>query len=263
MTHFRISHLGFTLLEMIGVLAITAIIAATITPNVVRQLNAANADAEAQTLDTLGGALVDYIEANKRIPGPPNADWSGSIAQMAAVPTALVLRNEKGFLRGYYVDPRFFTASAQAFSAYQQQHGLATAPVSPRIMLVSMLKSNAPGAPTTAAGFNDIWEQTNTPSIVESNDNHIERINLSDLFQQVVLINNLEVQPAYRIEGGPATSLALASAGGTLGLTRFIVRGSRLELVNDSGAQDRTVLIGGASSATYADSGGTGRWDLP
>lgn len=253
---------GFTLIEMIGVLAITAIVAAAITPNVVRQLSAANADAEARTLELLGDALRDYIESNKRIPGLANVDWSGSIAQMAAIPTASVLQNERGFRRGYYVDPRFFTTSDLRFNAYQQQRGLATAPVSPRIMLVSMLKQNVPNPPNSSADFDAIWQQTNRASLVEGTNVHIERINLSDLFQQVVLINDLEVQPSYRIEGGPTTRLALGSAGGRLGLTRFIVRGSRLELVNDGGVQERTVLVRDSSSAIFTDAGGSGRWDL-
>ena len=57
----RARHQGFTLIEMIGVLAVLAILSALIAPNVIRQLNAATQDAETQNLQAIGHGVELYM----------------------------------------------------------------------------------------------------------------------------------------------------------------------------------------------------------
>ena len=54
---------GFTLIEMIGVLAIMAILAAVITPNALRTLDRAAIRAEADTLHNLGDQVKNFLKA--------------------------------------------------------------------------------------------------------------------------------------------------------------------------------------------------------
>jgi prepilin-type N-terminal cleavage/methylation domain len=79
---------GFTLIEMVGVLAIMAILSAMIVPNVVKQMQGARQDVEDQTLDILADGLVNYVLENRIIPqsGYGQGIWSGNIATQTDLP---------------------------------------------------------------------------------------------------------------------------------------------------------------------------------
>ena len=66
----RPSHRGFTLVEMIGVLAIMAVVAAMVAPSVVRQIKTATAVGEDAKLDDIVQALTNGIRATGIIPNP-------------------------------------------------------------------------------------------------------------------------------------------------------------------------------------------------
>jgi len=63
-------HRGFTLVEMIGVLAIMAVVAAMVAPSVVRQIKTATAVGEDAKLDDIVQALTNGIRATGIIPNP-------------------------------------------------------------------------------------------------------------------------------------------------------------------------------------------------
>ncbi len=248
---------GFTLIEMIGVLAIISTLAAVLVPNVVKGVDEAVMEAEGKDLTALAGALDTYTTANKRIPNA--AGWVAALAGVTSMSSNKVNLNERGFRRGYYVDPRFFTTTATAFAGYTQTNGRTTAPVSPRIMIVSDLTRNAPAAPTTAAAFNAIWDQTAAATVKEGARVRVQRIHLGSWFLPVLLTNQFTSAVGYSIEARGAISLPAVSAGGGTGITRYLLKGSKVLLRKPpfpAGALERAVLVTAPRELSYVSSGG-------
>jgi prepilin-type N-terminal cleavage/methylation domain-containing protein len=248
---------GFTLIEMIGVLAVISILAAVMVPNVVQTVDYAVADAEAKNLETLSGALSDAIRTNKAIPNAAN--WAAVVAANANLAANKVTLNERGFRRGYYVDPRFFTNINTVFAGYTQGAGLTTAPVSPRIMIVSNLSANAPAAPTTSAAFSQIWDQTGAPAVVEGTKVKITRIHLGAQFLPVLITNQNTSAVAYQVGSSARINMPAVSAGGAAGVTRYLLKHSSVSLYKPpfaTGALARTLLVTTPHDLSYVSSGG-------
>ncbi|MBK6657044.1 MAG: prepilin-type N-terminal cleavage/methylation domain-containing protein [Proteobacteria bacterium] len=250
-------HGGFTLIEMIGVLAIISTLAAVLVPNVVKTVDEAVMDAEGKDLTTLASALDTYTSTNKRIPNA--AGWVAALAGVTSMSSNKINLNERGFTRGYYVDPRFFTTTATAFAGYTQTSGRTSAPFSPRIMIVSDLTRNAPAAPTTAAAFNAIWNQTAAATVKEGTRVRVQRMHLGSTFVPVLLTNQFTSAVGYSIEAGGAISLPAVGAGGGTGVTRYLIKGSKVSLRKPpfpTGALERAVLANGSRELSYVSSGG-------
>jgi prepilin-type N-terminal cleavage/methylation domain-containing protein len=252
---------GFTLVELIGVMAIAAILASALAPRVFDDIKRARQDKEAKTLATLRGNLETYILESKRIPGPALNAWSGALAQLSNLPQAKVSTNDRGYRRGYYVDPRFFTTTDTAFSGYTQQSGLTSPPVSPRIVLVSLLTGNAPAAPTTNAAFTAIWNQTSSATLLEGPDVRIERLNLSDAFHRVILANEHTAQAAYQLETGITTAIPASTL-----LTRYMLGRTRVSLFQDpfpTGSLDEVFIVAANHDYVYRSNSGNWSWQHP
>ncbi|MFT4585056.1 MAG: prepilin-type N-terminal cleavage/methylation domain-containing protein [Gammaproteobacteria bacterium] len=257
---------GFTLVELIGVLSIIAIMASVIAPSVFKDIKRARQDKESLNLAALNFELEQSIYDNKRIPSRTLADWSGAIAAQSSLAQEKIARNEKGFLRGYYVDPRFFTASDVAFPGYTQTTGVGTAPVSPRIILVSLMTNNAPAAPSTSAAFNAIWDQSTSATLTEGPDVKISRLNLRAAFQRLVLTNENTNQPAYQLESGARSSIPAASAGGDGLLTRYVLRNTKVSLYTDpfpAGNLDQVLLADDEKAYAFELVGSVWTWQRP
>lgn len=197
---------GFTLIEMIGVLAIMAILAAVIAPNVVKQMQSARQDAEETNLRLLADGLVNYVLENRIIPqsGEGFGTWASNIATQTDLPVEKVYENDLGCSRRYWFDPSTNlnglsdnsaaynqnTVSASSLSGYTTS-STATAPTNPRAMIISDL---TPGCTNNilvssvahnASNFAAVWDQTGV--LTESSTLKIERINFSQLFETVTL----------------------------------------------------------------------------
>ena len=114
---------GFTLIEMIGVVAIIAIVAAILTPNLARRISRANGEKEDQVLTVLADGLIQYTRANQSISGP-NA-WVTNISTQTGLPLNEVR----------YVNPSITTNA--------------------RVYLI-----HPSFAPTNAPGTDPLWAQT-------------------------------------------------------------------------------------------------------
>ena len=258
---------GFTLIEMIGVLAIISTLAAVLVPNVVRTVDEAVMEAEGQDLTVLADALATYAGTNKAIPNA--AGWVTALSGVTSMSSNKINLNERGFRRGYYVDPRFFTTAATAFAGYTQTSGRTSAPVSPRIMIVSDLTRNAPAAPTTAAAFNAIWDQTAAATVKEGTRVRVQRVHAGSWFLPVLLTNQFTSAVGYNVEAGGAISLPAVSAGGGAGVTRYLLKGSKVRLRKPpfpTGAVERAVLVTASRELSYVSSGGASpvwSWSAP
>lgn len=202
---------GFSLIEMIGVMAIMAIMASVLVPNVLKAIDRAAVAAEVQTLQSLGAQVKLYLKANAVPPttaiplAVPN--WSTQLATYADLNPADVVTNRRQERRTYVLEP--VTAPA----------------LPPRAMIISSMRSGlTPPAATsinTFARFDDIWQtgERRVPtgasaslwtgwSAVTGSGEYlvIERINLQAVYKtdfptfSVVLVNkSLSKAVSYRV----------------------------------------------------------------
>jgi prepilin-type N-terminal cleavage/methylation domain-containing protein len=197
---------AFTLIEMIGVIAIMAILAAVIAPNVVKQMQAAGQDAEEEALDVLAEGLIDYVLENRIIPQSDEGSgtWSTNIATQTDLPTENIYENDLGNSRRYWFDPATDLNGLSDNSASYNQNTVsaanlsgdattstASAPTNPRAMIISDLTSGGTNnilvasVAHNAANFAAAWDQTGT--LTESSTLKIKRINFASLFKTVTL----------------------------------------------------------------------------
>ena len=136
---------AFTLIEMIGVLAIMAIMASVLVPNVLRSMDRAAVRAEAETLKALGEQTKQYLRANGI--APTAANWTTTIGTFADIAPIDIATNKRAMARVYLLEPTIAPATAQ------------------RAMILSTMRVGL-ALPTaanigTAAQFNSLWQTAN------------------------------------------------------------------------------------------------------
>ena len=255
---------GFSLLEMIGVMAVMAILAGALAPAIFQMIDDGYQTAEIQSMETLRTALEDAIRSNKEIPSAKDSDWTTAVADFAGFAPSRVLYNDKNFKRRLYVDPKFFSKKNKAFKGYVQNQGLASKPHSPRMMLVSNLEGNIKTKLNNNKQFSAVWEQTKKAKIKESKTLIIERINLAPLFKRVVLSNSFSSQTGFELEGGKEGAIAAASGGSDGSRTLYVIAATRIDLnaaPYPGGATQRQLIVQNDTSLRYQTDGGSWYWD--
>lgn len=135
-TFVRSPKTGFTLIEMIGVLAIMAIMASVMVPTTLRTVENAAVKAESETMANLAEQIRSYVREKAALPGA--ASWDTDLAPSVELSSAQILTNKRQVNRLYVIDP--------------------TAP-SQRVLLLSSMRNglNLPNAATVRANFDGIW----------------------------------------------------------------------------------------------------------
>jgi prepilin-type N-terminal cleavage/methylation domain-containing protein len=130
---------AFTLIELIGVLAIMAILASVAVPNALHAIDRAAASAETQTMANLGQEVKYYLRDQGV--APTAANWATALAAYADLSPAGVAANSRNPARVYVADP-------------------AGAPPQ-RVLLLSSLRGGLdlpPAAAIDPAAFQQIWQ---------------------------------------------------------------------------------------------------------
>ncbi|MGC8886952.1 MAG: hypothetical protein ACP5MG_07330 [Verrucomicrobiia bacterium] len=185
---------AFSLIEMIGVLAVIAIAAAILLPNMIKRIDTAAADAEGQTLKSMSDYLKLYIKRNWSIPSHTN--WADAIALQIGWEKGAVLTNSRGIARAFLIDPNFRINGYQ-LPYTQRALGCTNRPSNARLMIVSSLFTSLPvssGIMSSSNDFNTIWNtpEGSVPSIWSGWNGYkrgellkIQRINLEPMFKYV------------------------------------------------------------------------------
>lgn len=218
---------GFTLIELIGVLAIIAIMASVIAPNALRSLDRAAVRAEAETAAQLG----EQIKLHLRDQGvlPTTANWTTAIANYSDLAAIDIQRNKRLNNRLLVFDT-------------------STTPY-PRALILSSMRTgrNLPNVGSATANFQTIW-QTEDSQIpftlgwagwlrtfdgggnIRATDGDylvVERINFRPLYLgelqdlTVALKNDGASQVSYRITraNGTVAAAVNVAVGATVSLT--------------------------------------------
>lgn len=201
---------GFSLVELIGVMAILAILASFITPNVINQLRSAKRDAEDQQLANIAQGIELYLRQTKSFP----ANLSVLSPDYVPVSSGQLTNNANGFLRYYFVQPNI--------SGYTNAAGLDPSTLADsRVLLITDLTQNANPAITTEKEFETWWntDETGTPDL------KIHRGHVGHLFHLLSLSAD-GAGGSYTIDG-----TATNAGAGTLALhTRYHMTGTTVAL---------------------------------
>jgi type II secretory pathway pseudopilin PulG len=255
MTSPRPARAAFTMIEVIGVLAIMAMVAAVILPNVARKISRVNGDKEDQMLAVLAEGIQRYVRTYQVIPGQNS--WSTNAALMTGLAlnaVKYVIPTDSANARVYLIHPSFTPATASgggfADPLWAQYGSGASSVTNCKILILSTHKSAltlpvSSGKASSAAVFDAIWDwnydpTTGTPpsgwaAAWTGNGEylHVTRINFAPQFQRVTFSNAHypSVYPAAQFGSASSTNLSAAAA-----MDAFYLSGTYLRLYKDSGA---------------------------
>ncbi len=181
---------GFTLIEVIGVLAVMATLMAIVTPTVLDQMDRAVQEAEGKNLHVIAEGVEMYLRENKA--------WPANLAALSPnyVPlgnTQLTL-NDRGFPRYFVVHPDI--------SAYSNVTGIgATSLPDARFLLISNISGDANPLISNGVEFNTWWntDETTTPDL------KIFRGHIGKLFH-LLSLSAVGAGGSYRIDGTKTNS---------------------------------------------------------
>jgi prepilin-type N-terminal cleavage/methylation domain-containing protein len=243
---------GFSLIEMIGVLAIIAIVAAIITPNLARRISRANGEKEDQVLSVLAEGLIRAVRAGQSIPGP--SSWSTNISTQTGLPLNEVLYVNPSFTansRVYLIHPSFApTNAAGADPLWTQTPAGATSVTNAKMIILSVHKPGlalpvSSGRASSAAVFDAIWDwnfdpttkapPAGWPASWTGNGEylHVQRVNLLSEFNRITFSNAHYPSLYPSAQFGSAASITLNTAAA---IDAWYLDGTYVRLYKDSGA---------------------------
>ena len=239
---------GFSLLELIGVMAVTAILASVILPSVVRTIEMETAEKEGVFLENAAAALKNYLRREKAF--PDETGWAAVVAVELGMPVSEVSESSRQSQRVYVIDPSLRLGTAAGVLPFEQTSDGSIAPVSPRIMILSSTDA-ARVIPLTSgvisqSEFDTLWALPvdGVPGDWEaewqlSGDRlKIVRVNLDSLFLNVRLNNYESANPGqYSIDGGIQQTVL------TTGLDSYFVEGTLLGLYDDAGELESQEIL--------------------
>jgi prepilin-type N-terminal cleavage/methylation domain-containing protein len=222
------SRRAFTIIEMVGVLAIIAIIAAALAPNIIKRIDRAAWQRETSDLNTMANALVQTVLSDKVIPGI--AGMSNAIARYSDLAVNQVARTPRGFSRVFMVDPN----SNITIPYSQLSNGLVNPPVNARMMILSTIARTLPII--ASSSFDNIWSTPDgrIPSTLSSwggkgEDLCVQRVELGRLFHKVLLVAlDRQFLGYYSLETWPSNYVSVVPGPQTT--TMYVLDGTALNL---------------------------------
>lgn len=191
---------GFSIIEILGVLAVLAVLGAIVTENILEKMRLAAREAERNSLTTLAQTLEQYVTRTKSIPAL--SALPATLAADLAVATERVVNTAQGNPRWIWADPecRIGTNAAGNLSYVQTAQGSAVQPQRLRVVVLSSVGAPLPSPGITSPSTNQFLQAWNAvrdsvPEFLSStwggrpDDLNIQRIEVGPLFCRVVLEN--------------------------------------------------------------------------
>ena len=169
---------AFTLIELIGVMAIISILASVLVPNMLRSIERVAVRAEADTLHALGEQVKLYLRDNGVPPlaavPPSSPNWTTQLATYASLSSADILVNRRLGTRLYVPDP--VAANQRAMLLSSMRAGLALPTAATISANFQAIWDTADGIVPTTAGWG-AWNATNVEFLLR------ERVNLASVYR--------------------------------------------------------------------------------
>ena len=168
---------GFTLIGVISLLAVMAVAAAVIAPNLATEIDQDTRDTEDKHLRVIAQSITNYLRQNQSFP-PTLASLSPDYVSYLANSLS---QNERGYSRYYVIHPNM--------SSFNNATGLSANDVADaRFLLISNLRKDAAPTIVTAAQFETWWttDERSLPSL------NIHRGTVGHFFHQLTIIGNEE-----------------------------------------------------------------------
>jgi prepilin-type N-terminal cleavage/methylation domain-containing protein len=267
---------GFSLIEMVGVIAIMSIAAALITPNLARRISRSNGEKEDQALAVLADGLVRSVRATQTIPG--TASWATNIAAQVGLSVndvRYVNPSDTASARVYLIHPAFVpTNSSTTDPLWSQGNSGASSVTNARLLIISTHKSNltlpvSSGRAASTTAFDNIWNWNFDATTKASPSGwgnawygngeylHVQRINLAPLFQ-FATFNNAHHgtnYPYYQVGSSAATAMTATNV-----ISAYFLEGSIMRLYFTNGTTlQMTHSLGNGVNFVYESS----RWRIP
>lgn len=205
---------GFTLIEVIGVLAVIATLMAIIAPNFIDRIDRLAQEQETENIKTIAQGLDAYLASNLDFPNNLNQ----LSPDFVPIGDSQISTNERGFTRYFGVHPDL--------TPFQNRNGVAAADITDlRYLLITDLTQNANPNLNNAAQFDNWWntDETSTPDVI------IYRGTVKPMFFMVSL-SAIGDGGSYRIDGNSTNS----NPGALSSYSNYHLRGSLVELSEDS-----------------------------
>ena len=228
---------GFSLIEIIGVLSIVAILSAVLAPNILKSIDRAKVAGESDNLRVLGDQIKLYLRENNALPTPSNlADQLSLYSDLNA---DAIANNRQNVARSFIRD-RSTLPVVRILILSSMRNGL-NLPVEANIGTVAFdeIWNTAAGQIPPASS----WGGWNSWSSVEVARDYlvIQRVNLqtvyqTDLLTYTVSLNNISsVECSYNIVSADGSSIPAVDLHGnsTQSLTGFM-KGDRINLYRSS-----------------------------
>lgn len=155
---------GFSMIEILGVLAVIAVLAMVLTPNLVGELDRAAHVQEEQTLRRLAHALEQHAVQHRSI--PDHTGWAEAAAAETGESASWVTTTPRGLPRVLWIDPRFGVGPAGTSQPpFVQSPEGSSRVVNPRFLLLSSMGSALPasvasGFAPSGTAFDELWNLT-------------------------------------------------------------------------------------------------------
>jgi len=186
---------GWTLIESIAVMAVIAVLAATIAPTIIRRVDRAAWTKETADLNDINDTFTQSILRTKTIPN--HTTWASAVASQMSLPISAISTNARRYARAFYMDQNL-DINGSGLPYTQTTNGTAK-PNNARVMIVSSLAGALPlpSGLLSTSDFDPIWNaadgakpSTWTTWTGTGDDLRIKKINLEPLFYQLILINH-------------------------------------------------------------------------
>jgi prepilin-type N-terminal cleavage/methylation domain-containing protein len=242
---------AFSLIELIGVLAIMAILASVLVPNVLKSIDRAAVKAEAETLGNLGDAAKLYLRDTSV--EPTSANWSTALGAYASLNPTDLLTNRRHNSRIYVADP--VAANERALLVSSMRAGLALPSVSALSANFDAVWNWSDAGGIRPAGFAAVWDNALDYLIVE-------RINYRSIYKTyfaTVVLNNASATQTVSYQVAGASPRLGDIASGDPPISFILGPKDQLNLFRQANEQglDYTFVGGGANQTFYfSDSGG-------
>jgi hypothetical protein len=219
---------------MIGVLAIMAIIASAIIPNVAQEITRAMAAAEDTSLTSISNALVRSATDNHALPSVVAAQWSAAVSSYITIPLNEISTNKGSGSRRLISRPTNgllgvpYNQSARFAAGVAPQGTLPTvAPLQARMLLVSNLNTAVAGGAINDAQFDAIWDQAGViPNGFTVNEKlRISRISFANEFYPVTVnCTSIAGVPRWSLDAAAAKTVVIGA------FTVYLMTGTRINL---------------------------------